>query len=269
MIFWTLGFFALLPISHSLHVDLYVADEKCDADLCTFRAKNNGTCKEHAICKEDLMHLMCLLRVGTPFAYAHFNDGEVKAATTPRGLVDRDWQKASKELQKRMMSAIQSNTHNFYKGLACKNSFPTARKWLESKLSNSSDCFHTGATIFIDQNHAKAREEFIPILKQKRVHVVVAEGANVSDLPFQVETTVNVPDHDAFSSAERVSKELEASMHAGDVVLLMAGPLGRILAAEMFAKHQDVSFVEIGSFWDKELNVGLKGAAGWKDHPCE
>ena len=43
---------------------------------------------------------------------------------------------------------------------------------------------------------------------------------------------------------------------AGDVVLLCAGPLGRILAVRWFARQPRATVLELGSFFDPELQPG-------------
>ena len=42
----------------------------------------------------------------------------------------------------------------------------------------------------------------------------------------------------------------------GDVVLLCAGPLGRLLAVRWFAAQPRATYLELGSFWDPELQPG-------------
>ena len=45
----------------------------------------------------------------------------------------------------------------------------------------------------------------------------------------------------------------ESKFIKGDIVLLMAGPLGRMLSSEWCLLRPEITFLDLGSFWDADL----------------
>ena len=135
----------------------------------------------------------------------------------------------------------------------------------------------TVATLFINGNFIRAKKELTRILNkavdvQKRgVHVVVATERFVDRLPFPVTsaqyvTTENAfeNNYDTFRTAEFLA---QAKYGPNDIVLIMAGSVGRILASEWGLLRSDVTFLEMGSFWDTELWSRTKHFLGVQ-RPC-
>jgi hypothetical protein len=121
----------------------------------------------------------------------------------------------------------------------------------------------TVSTLFINGNYLKAKKELTRILnkavrKQGRsVHAVVADGRKIDNLPFPIKSTQLIArrnafhtNYDEFHTSAFLDK---AGYRDGDVVMIMAGPLGRILASEWTWLRPGVTFLELGSFWDVEL----------------
>lgn len=121
----------------------------------------------------------------------------------------------------------------------------------------------TVATLFINGNFIKAKKELIRIMNkavtiQKRgIHVVVAHDRKVERLPFPLKSVQYVARENAFETNYedfRTPQFLNAAQYEpNDIVLIMAGPVGRILASEWGLLRSDVTFLEMGSFWDAEL----------------
>jgi hypothetical protein len=144
----------------------------------------------------------------------------------------------------------------------------TIRKFPNEVLKNRI----TVATIFINGNNEHARTEILRILRKatgeqgRNIHVVTGEGHDTNKLPFKVKSVIRTAKHHAFDRDYDTLRKpwfVEQSKFApGDIVLIMAGPFGRILASEWTWLRPDVTFIDQGSFWDVEL-WGRKGA-----HAC-
>lgn len=99
----------------------------------------------------------------------------------------------------------------------------------------------TVATIFINGNNAHARKELVRILNKaineqgRAVHVVTAEGHTTDRLPFKVKSVIRAAKHHAFDrdyEAFRSPAFVDKTKFApNDIVLIMAGPFGRIIAS--------------------------------------
>ena len=121
----------------------------------------------------------------------------------------------------------------------------------------------TVATLFINGNFLRAKKELTRIINkaitiQKRsVHIVVAHDRFVHRLPFPIKSVQYVSRQNAFEENYEEFRTEKFLTNAGitqdDIVLIMAGPVGRILASEWGLLRADVTFIEMGSFWDTEL----------------
>ena len=72
----------------------------------------------------DISILLARLALGLPFAYAHFNEGEVRAALQSKGSVLSHLQRYSQDLKGKMRMAIGRSHPHFYVGLPCRAEFP-------------------------------------------------------------------------------------------------------------------------------------------------
>jgi len=120
----------------------------------------------------------------------------------------------------------------------------------------------TVATIFINGNYHKSKREFVRILNDiastntRSVHIVTGEGHKTNNLPFKVKSTFHAAALHAFEHnypEMRTIEFLNKHYNDGDVVLIMLGPVGRILSSEWTLLKSTITFIDLGSFWDKEL----------------
>ena len=235
----------------------------------------------------DLTIFLRLLRMNIPFGFAHFNDGEIKAINRcqKNEFTDNGWQRCSSSLQGAMFHALTVTSKNFYIGIPCLCEFESvpfhdAIKLLNftiasnfscsfvkpkllyyNKLSNNTNKVTT-ATVFINGNYYIARYELIKYfqyINQKRlinIHIVVGSGCNISKLPFYITTVHYTTKHHAFDynyTTMRTLQYLNSFVQQHDIILLMCGPLGRILASEWSILRSDITILEMGSFWDEDL----------------
>ena len=122
----------------------------------------------------------------------------------------------------------------------------------------------TVAPLFINGNYNHAKKELIRLLiyarnvQQRAIHIVTAHGRHVERLPIPISSTQWIAQKDAFEhnyETFRTSTFLNnvAKYKDGDIVMIMGGPFGRILASEWTWLRPNVTFLELGSFWDTEL----------------
>lgn len=221
--------------------------------------------------QQDLAHLLARFAVGMPFTYVHFNDGEIIAASSTDGVTDRGMQANSPMLKERMRAALRVDIEGAYFGAPCSTYFNHARVHGYNQLAGGlTHTKTTVATLLIDGNYLIARPIVTEILKarQNRVRMVVANEANMTRF---VETTGitpatvwRVPGREAFPTGYESLKSNYQQLRSGDIVLIMAGPLGRILAAEWFVQRPCVTILELGSFFDLDL-FGKSFGAGYYD----
>jgi len=120
----------------------------------------------------------------------------------------------------------------------------------------------TVATPFINGNYHYAKKTLKHILnriskKGRGVYLVCGKGHTTKWMGFPVKGVYYAPKTQAFQSHYSIMRTLNFTYSqgyaAGDVVLIMLGPLGRILASEWTLLRSDVTFMDLGSFFDTEL----------------
>lgn len=128
-----------------------------------------------------------------------------------------------------------------------------AKPWLHDRL--------TIATAFINGNHRRAFGAMTDILSKiandgkRTVHVVVGHGALVNTLRFKNNPIFAARTH-AFEhnyTTMRTMDFVNSNFKKNDVVLIMLGPLGRILASEWTLLSSEITFMDLGSFFDDDI----------------
>lgn len=252
----------------------------------------------------DINIFIHMLENSVPFGFAHFNDGELsiasEACVSADQTTDNGWIHCSKALSLAMRNAIITTAPNFYLGVPCLCEFggtPTSQLMTISNITFDSpirigDCPSTlpafdfqnnipiqnrmtVATVFINGNYERSRKELIrifnkPLHHQRRsIHVVMSEAGNATALPFPIKSVHHIRKTEAFyHDYERLrSADFINQFDAGDIVLILAGPLGRILSSEWTMLRSDITLLEMGSFWDNDIwKRGYK--AMMKTVPC-
>jgi hypothetical protein len=112
---------------------------------------------------------------------------------------------------------------------------PTTLVFPNKKLKNRI----TVSTLFINGNYVRAKKELIRILsivcinQGRMVHVVTAYNRTIKNLPFPVKSVQYIAKKNAFQINYENFRTYEflvkANYKSGDVVLIMAGPLGKYL----------------------------------------
>ena len=205
---------------------------------------------------------------------------------------DFGWQNCSEELSTAMKNALTNTAPNFYVGIPCACEWHADRTKLALNylgLKSKHRIFHkcaeiesllnnilfkesvvakpwlkerlTVATAFINGNYARVYGILVDLLGKissdgnRVVHAISGSGARFDRLQFKV-NAIEAASRHAFErnySSMRTRGFVDAHFRAGDVVLLMLGPLGRILASEWTLITPNVTFLDMGSFWDQEL----------------
>jgi len=254
-----------------------------DPNAINSEMSNSGHSGDHNVCPWtdndrimnspcDLQLLLRYLIMRIPFSYAHFNDGEIKALQQDKGKTDRGLQTLSPRLQHTMHNAFHQNISGLIFGIPCRMQFESAYKFAVESLADHTNIQLTHANLFIDSNYQIARSIILAYLRKnqeksysgRRVHMVVGDAANFTS--FYKHTalrngTVNfikVPSLNAFPKG--YDDNIDMKFEKDDIVIICAGPLGRILAVEWFTLSNSTTFLEMGSFFDIDLYDKSLGA---------
>lgn len=245
----------------------------------------------------DLNSLLRMLESAVPFAFAHFNDGEIEAidCVDTERTVDFGWQRCSNELSASLRRAMLNSPYHMYVGIPCvcehfTRPFVRALQILnitlvDTNAGNASiaaltkaaclskppvfQTIHsavplrriTAANLFVNANLVwYAQSEMMRILNarafqiSKPVFLFVGNNSDPSLLPFPSKA-VYLPSKNAFDShyhQMRTAAYLSGhNITHGDIVLLMIGPLGRVLTSEWAHILPNTTFLNVGSFYDQ------------------
>ena len=124
----------------------------------------------------------------------------------------------------------------------------------------------TVGTVFLNENYQESKRRMNKLLyeattnRSRGVHAIIGSHKDHKKLPFPLTSVHYVPKTEAFDAYDvvRSSSFLDiAGVKAGDYVLIMAGPMGRILASEYSQLRDDISFLDMGSFWDEDFGDAM------------
>ncbi len=206
----------------------------------------------------DYLMFIDKLKKHQPFSFAHFNDGELSLMVQNKTCtISRGAQEYTPELRQKLIDTFLIDNPNFYRGLICPgcwDSRPVYDKAIQ--LLKGHSCGITQACVF-HHCYLKYRHLFFDALKSYDKIVWMAnEHFDLSKLCRALSLDVNhqryimVPGKNAFAQYEQYSS---MNFRDGELVILLCGPLGRILAGEYFQKFPSTTFLCLGSYFDTIL----------------
>jgi len=197
-----------------------------------------------------------LLNNNKPFAFAHFNDGELNMIIDPKKTPPSREQKASTSLSHKLKTSLIYKQKNYFPGLPCSICYPHLKQHaiLLRTDPNIQNVLWWHALAF---HHTKISyfTKLISSLKTKTIHWVINDQHNLQPLHtlgLDVKSCIKVQHLNAFDSYEDIFHKF-STFKSGDVVILLCGCLGRVLAQEWFAIRKDVSFLCLGSYFDSHI----------------
>jgi len=195
---------------------------------------------------KKLKYFCKLLNTKTPFAIARFNDGEMGAILKNMTIISRGDQPINNELSKKLKKALTHKQHNYFVGLPHKQKYPKyyhiAKNMVgDYKYLTSSVIFHVDNWIPAIKQITKHAQSFNPITW------VGNENHNLSNIPINITTHIKVNAQNAWDSYIKV-RDYEPKDK--ELILISAGPLGRVLTKEWFQRNPRCFILEIGSIFD-------------------
>lgn len=197
--------------------------------------------------------LLNLLYEKTPFAFARFNDGEMKAIANTNVTIARGDQKVTSELRSKLRGALEHKQHNYWKGKPCGACFSKQRK-VYDQIVDSSYEFQTYAVLFCNNGHWKPFiDRFPAAVQQRKLTWIIGDGQNMEALNartgMDVGDVVRVPMKNSFECYDELSG-MWSVFEQGQVVVMCCGPISRVLTATWFARRPDCTFFDAGSLFD-------------------
>lgn len=194
-----------------------------------------------------------------PFSNAHYNDGKFLAMKEVDGHTNRGMQGLSPELKSVITRSFHREAPGLVFGIPCVQEFREVNVFANEELRNST-VEKTIATVFINSNYKDARSVLLRYMERnpdRRVHMVVSYNANMtlfeSRTKIHPSSVTTISGRNAFPKGYHDNINNTQHHRPGDIVIICAGPLGRILATEWFLQHPNTTYLELGSFFDMDL----------------
>jgi len=203
---------------------------------------------------EDYLAFIDKLNKKEPFSFAHFNDGEMRYIcgynTEP---ISRGSQTYHPQLAKDLTQSLLSNNPEFYRGIPCAHCFPemnrdTLRLLASTKIKTVTACVFHHTYFEYRELFFKAMKSFDNICWMTNPYFHVENVCRKIGVNFAKSRQIIVPETNAYDYKENLINSAE--FKDGELVLLLCGPLGRILAAEAFDKYPKTTFLCLGSYFD-------------------
>ena len=213
--------------------------------------------------RTDYEKLIDKLNKREPFAFAHFNDGEMryilKQSTEP---ISRGYKCYSVELEEDLKRVFTLENAQFYKGIPCEKCFAImyekSIQLLQEKGIYENDQEQlVGACIF-HHNYVKKREMLFDAMRKYKHqtwitndHFHMEKIISILKLEENDIRHIKIPYVDGYSYYKANEKELSTiEYRPNELVVLLCGPTGRILAGDGIMKHPDKTFLCLGSYFD-------------------
>lgn len=191
------------------------------------------------------------LRGNIPFCFSKMNDGEMSSILKIDTPISRGYQSPNPGLSEKLKQALQYKAHNYFVGMPCKFCYSGHHRMammLAGDEKYNENAFYP-ANILINSNYIKTKNLLEEVLPNKNVSIVINENANIDRLPFTPKLVVKVPESNSWDVFDKV-KTINRLFNDGDVVLLLCGPLGRVLCYEWYKANNKITLLELGSFYD-------------------
>lgn len=206
---------------------------------------------------EHYQKMVDLFKSGEGFAFARFNDGEMRGIKSIGDVVARGDQYVYASLHNALVKSLQHEQKNYWKGFPCQTCYPELRQLYDSYVGKDYP-YQTYAVTFCNNGHwKKFIEQFRSLIGIRDLAWVSGSDQDVDKLYsiIHVETFnriychIKLPLKNAWSMYEQ-TLPLVTAFKPGSIVVLSCGPLGRVLTCEWFKIRQDCVFFDSGSLFD-------------------
>ena len=185
------------------------------------------------------------------FAFAHFNDGEIRLLLGQSQNESRGQQDNSKLLQEKIMSALTYHSENYYPGIPCSKCHKDLHLFCKNKIKSK----NVPAAVF---HHTKIShfDKFLLSLEGKKLYWFVDKHKNLKNFKkhnynLDISSKFIIKSKNAFDEYH-IIKNI-CNFKNNSIVILLCGPLGRILAQEWFERNNNVTYLCLGSYFDSIL----------------
>jgi len=203
------------------------------------------------------------------FAITRFGDGELSIIegkglnllNKGNGEFAYDPNNKKYNLSRELLSeSFTYSEKNYIIGISCKCCVGEEKHNYMKKHSNQKEENLTWANIFVNSNYHRFVNELLPVLKEKKVHLVCHETSNTNNLPFDVKMVYKVKSDAWLHNLDLISTlktMIDDKNIVNEIFLFSAGPFANILVQQLYKHNKNNTYLDIGSVLDGYLGLPL------------
>lgn len=199
------------------------------------------------------------LEQGRPFCLNRFGDGEWLAIQgIPTAIVGGEWtyepSPAHEHARQQLIEAFRYTDPNYHVGILCPHCLkqPTLHTAMR-EFAQQPDEQLTYATVFVNANYSYFLEHYIPWLQQRSNIILVSNAnSNLENFPIVFRHWYPVQ-YNAWVKDQQLIESFLVAGHQNQIVLISAGPFGKILAHQWWTRNPQNIYLDVGSTLDKWL----------------
>lgn len=237
--------------------------------------------------KQDFDKLLLKLKNNENFAFSRASDGELiilqnkKLELSERGTFISDQlagptytfedykffdPEQHQDFRKRLWESFQHEQQNYFVGISCpccvgfnNSQWMKAVSGLDKSLDDPNYQL-TWANLFVNANYPRFISEFLPELSKRKIVLICNEHANLENSELQIEKDFRIGRNAMINNIDLhldISKWIEDNDIKDHVFCFSASSLTNITVHELFMKHPDNTYIDIGTTLNRTFGFPL------------
>lgn len=207
----------------------------------------------------DIKYIENLLLQKTPFSLTRYGDGEryiMEGRPTDNG--EFRFTAEQTNFKDDLLKSLQLRKDHYIVGIPCPCCQPQEKCNYMKKLSTKPDSELTWSNIFVNSNFAYFKNNIVGSFA-KYDYVYFAGRGNPENIPFKIHkfyktsTSSHVTDVDL---VDEISNEIHSKNINKGLFLFAAGPFAKILCYKLYSRHNNNTFIDLGSVLDVHQGLG-------------
>ncbi len=203
-----------------------------------------------------------------PFAFARFNDGEMKIIfgdifDVAKNRIGNTYVPNDEEAEKQrtlLIEALDYKSDRYFVGIVCPCCESEQDFFRMKELSGQKEDNLTWANVFVNSNFPAFQSRITPLFGGRNIVFVGNATANHEGLPFAVSKSFFVGDNAWVNDYNRLMRELieyiESDAVTDTVFIFCAGVLSNLLIYKLYENYPKNTYLDLGSVYDVELGLG-------------
>lgn len=244
--------------------------------------------------KDDFLKIINKLKSGENFSFIRFSDGELFILQNKKLILNSSGTYVDEVLcgpayapedhksfiplqheyfRKKLEESLTFHKKNYFVGISCKCCVGQQNCDYMKNLYGQEDEYLTWSNLFVNSNYPLFVQNFLPALKNKKVVFICNKKADLSKMPINVVKEFRIGTNamiEQFNLSEEISQYIKDNDIKDHVFLFSASSLTNITAYELFKKHDNNTYIDIGTTMNIFMNLSIERSylkSYWKNQP--